>query len=404
MQLPSFVADFTLPPMVWHEQMLEWCSTMRATEPVSYDERNGQWRIFRYADHLRVQNDYATFSSAPGAQENQESGRSILAMDPPRHRQLRSLVTSAFSARTIAGLAPRIEQLAVELVTSHLARGELDVVTDLAVPLPILVIADMLGFPRHNWAAVKKWSDSLVANFSEDEAEQDASTSDLAISMFETIARTIDARRRSPREDILSLLLAAEVDGKHLSDDDLYIFIVTLLVAGNITTTQLIGNAFLCFERYPEAWQQLRQDPTLVPSALEEVLRYLPPNRGTGGDRVIIGGRIATSDVLLGDQQIHKGDIVQVTTISANFDEEQFPDPLKFDIQRTPNRHLSFGHGIHFCLGAPLARLEAKIAIETMLRLIPEWRPGDQTAVQQIRNHVVFGTKSFPIQFERRLR
>ncbi|GCE31414.1 putative cytochrome P450 YjiB [Dictyobacter alpinus] len=401
MQIPSFVDDFTLPPLVWHDQMRDWCSTMRATEPVSYDDQHKQWRIFRYEDHIRVQNDYATFSSAPGPQESQEAANSILAMDPPRHRQLRSLVTQAFSARTIAQLAPRIEQLASGLVQSHLARGEMDVVTDLAVPLPILVIADMLGFPRHNWAAVKKWSDSLVTDPSLSDEGQDAVSPEFYISMYETMARTINERRRSPREDILSLLLAAEVDGEQLSDEDLYGFFVTLLVAGNITTTQLIGNAFLCFERYPEAWQQLRQDPTLISTALEEVLRYLPPNRGTGGNRVIIGGRIATKDVLLGDQQIQQGDIVQVTTISANFDESQFPDPLRFDIQRTPNRHLSFGHGIHFCLGAPLARLEAKIALETMVRLVPDWRHQDQDTLQQLKNHVVFGVKSLPIQFDR---
>ncbi|GCE23963.1 cytochrome P450 [Dictyobacter kobayashii] len=323
-------------------------------------------------------------------------------MDPPRHRQLRSLVTQAFSARTIAQLAPRIEEIASELLQPALAQGRLDVVTQLAIPLPIFVIADMLGFPRDNWQAIKQWTDSMLsdASLGEDDGPEDvemALTQAQVIGMYEIMARTIDERRRHPRQDILSLLLAAEVDGRHLSDDELYAFFITLLVAGNITTTQLIGNAILCFDQYPAAWEQLRQDPSLVPGAIEEVLRCLPPNRGTGGDRSIIGGRMATSDVQLGDQLIRKGQVVRVTTISANFDEAQFPDPLRFDILRNPNRHLSFGHGIHFCLGAPLARLEAKVVLETMLRLMPDWQRATDVPLKQIRNNIVFGVQSLPI-------
>ncbi|GCE09731.1 cytochrome P450 [Dictyobacter aurantiacus] len=404
MQLPSFFNDFTLPPLEWHQQMREWSATMRVTEPVWFDEQNESWRIFRYADHIRVQNDYATFSSAPAPHENNEAANSIIAMDPPRHRQLRSLVTPAFSARSIAQLAPRIEEITQELLQPLLVQGQMDVVAQLAVPLPIIVIADMLGFPHENWPLIKQWTDALLSDSSlgQEESSQDLEmplTQEQVMILYEKMAHTIDERRRHPRQDILSLLLTAEVDGEHLSDDDLYAFFITLLVAGNVTTTQLIGNAFLCFDQHPDAWQQLRQDPSLAPVAIEEILRCLPPNRGTGGARTIIGGRVATTDVQLGDQLIRKGQVVKVTTISANFDEAQFPDPLRFDIRRNPNRHLSFGHGIHFCLGAPLARLEAKIVLENLLRLLPEWRRYKDVPLRQVRSNIVFGVRNLPITF-----
>jgi cytochrome P450 family 109 len=400
MQIPAFVNDFTLPPLEWHRQMRQWSQTMRTTQPVWYDEQNANWRIFRYDDHQRVQSDYATFSSAPGPDEDQGAGISIIGMDPPRHRQLRSLVTQAFSARTIAQLAPRIEDIATDLLKQALAKGEMDAIDDLTMPFPIIVIADLLGLPHDIWRLIRRWTDLLLADPTiEDAQDGDLGREEYAQIMFEKMAQAIEVRRRQPHQDILGLLLSAEVDGERLSDNDLYGFFVTLLVAGNITTTQLIGNALLCFDEHPEAWEQMRQDPGLIPSAIEEVLRYRPPNRGTGGNRVIIGGRRVLSDVKLGDQLLREGDTLLATTISANFDERQFPQPELFDIRRTPNRHLSFGHGIHYCLGAPLARLEAKIALEAMLRMMPDWHRLNNEPLEQIKSNVVFGVKSLPLVF-----
>lgn len=401
MLLPSFVRDFSLPPLEWHYAMRAWSKQMRQEQPVWYDEQLGGWRLFRYNDITRIQNDYKTFSSVPESSE----AFSIISMDPPRHRQLRSLVTPAFSARTIAQQTPRIEQIARELLTAALARGKIDMVADFAIPFPTLVIADLLGMPREHWPRVKEWTDALIPSYSA-ESDQEQSAEDRPTllpvdEIYAMLSQTIEDHKQQQREDILSLLLEAEVEGQHLAPPELFGFFITLLVAGNITTTQLLGNALLCFNEHPESWQQLKQDRSLVTGAVEEVLRYLPPNRGTGGSRLIIGGRMATSDVEIGNQLIRQGEEIYVTTISANFDEQQFSEPDRFDIARTPNRHLSFGHGIHFCLGAPLARLETKIALELFLDMLPDWQIRADPPVQQLQNQIVFGAQALPLILNR---
>lgn len=396
MQLPSFVRDFSLPPLEWHHAMRDWSKSMRQNHPIWYDASLGGWRLFCYEDIVRVQNDYQTFSSEPSGGES----FSIISIDPPRHRKLRSLVTSAFSARTILQQTPRLQRIARELLKSALERDKMDMVADFATPFPILVIADLLGLPPDNWQQVKEWTDILIAHSSSQAADRSnnhaLSTLPLA-DINRVLAQAIEAHRQRSREDILSQLLTAEVDGQRLTEQELLGFFLTLLVAGNITTTQLLGNAMLCFDEYPEAWQRLRQERSLVTSAVEEILRYLPPNRGTGGSRTIIGGRMATADVEICGQQIRRGEEVFMTTISANFDEHHFPDPDHFDISRMPNQHLSFGHGIHFCLGAPLARLETRIALELLLDMLPEWRLSHDVPFQQIRNHIVFGVQQLPL-------
>lgn len=401
MQMPSLIDDFTLPPLEWHARMREWCQTMRTTQPVYYDEQNKCWRLFRYDDITRVQNDYKTFSSEP---DEPREANSIIAMDPPRHRQLRSLVTPAFSARTIAQMAPNIASIVTDLLQKPLTTGTFDAVDDLAIPLPMIVIANLLGMPRELWPKLKQLSDAQIANLTplaDDEAAQEQQFDPAVLAELSNyLNQSIEERRQHPRDDVLSTLIHSEVDGERLSMADLYGFFFTLLIAGNITTTQLIGNAFQCFDAFPEAWQALRQDPQLVPSAIEEILRYLPPNRGTRGDRIILGGRLVKSDVQIGDVLLKKNDTLLVTTISANFDEQQFPQPERFDIQRNPNRHISFGHGIHYCLGAPLARLEAKVAMETLLKLTPNWQRADNQPLEQLRSHLVFGVRHMPLVIE----
>ncbi|GAC1358805.1 MAG: monooxygenase YjiB [Ktedonobacteraceae bacterium] len=398
MPTPAFVTDFTLPPMEWHRRMRDWSQEMRQSQPVAYDEQLAGWRLFRHDDIVRMQSDYQTFSSEPAG--SGEGFSSIIALDPPRHRQLRSLVTPAFSARSIAQLAPRVKHLAAEVLEPLLAQGHLDMIVDFANPFPVMVVADLLGLPRIHWPRVKQWTDALMAVQDLAATNTENGLRELPITeMYTVMAQTIAEHRQQPQDDLLSLLLAAEIDGQHMTESELFGFFITLLVAGNITTTQLLGNAMLCFDEHPEAWQQLRQDPGLVTGAVEEILRYLPPNRGTGGDRIIIGGRLTTRNTQIGSQAIRAGEEVYVTTISANFDEQQFPHPERFDISRAPNRHISFGHGIHFCLGAPLARLETKIALELLLAALPTWRIASETYLRQIRNHVVFGVQYLPIVF-----
>jgi cytochrome P450 len=370
-----------------------WYQTMRQSAPVYYDGQNWSWNVFRYEDVQRVLSDYGAFSSQFGG--NREStgqpfAASLISTDPPRHRQLRALVTQAFTPRAVEALAPRISAIVDELLDPLMAEGRLDVVQDLAVPLPVTVIAEMLGIPVQDRARFKRWSDAVVSNASSDGDGYDSSA---AREMGAYFMNMIEQRRRQPGDDLISGLLAAEIDGQRLTLPELLGFGTLLLVAGNETTTNLIGNAVLAFAEHPEVWARLREQPDLLPQAIEEVLRYRSPVQSMY--------RVATDDTLAGGQVIPAGAFVVAWIGSANHDEGQFADPERFDIERTPNRHLAFGHGIHYCLGAPLARLEARLALGAMLQrwATVERVPG--VTLQRQPSTIVYGLRSLPVTFER---
>lgn len=398
--IPDFAREFTMPPLEWHRRIREWLRFMRDTEPVSYDEETKCWRIYRYDDVSHVMRDYAVFSSedqAPGKRD------SLVHMDPPHHRQLREVIASIFSARTIAQMAPQIAEITRDLLAIPLERGEMDFVSEVAIPLPVKVVATMLGVPVDDWQIFHDWSSAILADFT-------AVASPVTLqSMHKRLMQAVsdmhtyfdhllEERRRNPGRDFISLLLEASVEGQSLSVSELFSFYQTLLLSGLTNTSQLLGNALLCFDEYPEAWQQLLQNRSLVPSAIEEILRYMTPNKSFAEDVATLKGRTATVDVMIGNQLIHKGDNVRWSTISANFDERQWRDPERFDIQRTPNRHLSFGHGIHFCLGASLARLQARVVLETLLEVMPRWSIRRDVPLELFPSSQVFGAKQLPIQ------
>jgi len=395
MRLPAFIDDLSIEPRVYHERLREWCRSMRVSHPVVFDDESKSWLVFRYEDVVRVQSDYATFSSERSLNRDRRPGPrreqpSIIELDPPRHRQMRSLLTASFSARTIAEMAPQIEHIVDELLDEALAHKRVDWMDSFANPLPVMVISDMLGMPREKWRQFKAWNDALTSD--DEEAEQ-------ANKLFsEYFERSIEERRREPRQDILSLLINSEVDGERLSHDELIGFCFTLFIAGNITTTNILGNAFLCFDAHPETFQRLRGQPELIPSAVEEILRYMPPFRAGPNDLVL--GRVAKRDVEIGGEQIQAGEYVQINRLSANFDEQVFPNPERFDIERNPNRHQSFGHGIHFCIGAPLARLETKIALTKLAQRIKAIHIAEDELPEQVRNSLLFGMKRLPVKFE----
>jgi len=210
--------------------------------------------------------------------------------------------------------------------------------------------------------------------------------------MIDYFSVLIEERRREPQDDLISSLLSAQVDGEYLNKKELMGFFILLLVAGNVTTTNLIGNAFLCFDEYPDALRQLYADASLIPNAIEEVLRYRSP--------VSHMYRVVRETTTLDDKPVTPGSFMVAWIASANRDETQFPHAATFDITRSPNRHLAFGHGIHFCLGAPLARLEAKVALEIMLARLPEMRRTPNTSLQAISSMILFGVKNFPITFK----
>src|SRR6266480_3778759 len=258
---------------------------MRATQPVFQHPDWGGWQVFRYADVSRVLSEHATFSSdarrmaqLEGSQGDADPlGSSILQMDPPRHRQLRNLVSQAFTPRMVAQLEPRITAITNELLDHVTAVGEMDVVRDLAYPLPVTVIAELLGVPAELRADFKRWSDALVSdNFNEGEEVRNALFAEIQ-GMYRYFSQVLEERRQQPGDDLISALLAAEIDGQHLSDTELLGFCALLLVAGNETTTNLIGNSILCFDQYPETVELLRNNRSLITGAVEEVLRYLAP-------------------------------------------------------------------------------------------------------------------------------
>lgn len=392
MKLPAFISDLSVPPKEYHYNLRLWSQEMRDSSPIVWDDKSANWLVFRYAEVSRVQSDYHTFSSEHTVIDARQPNYSpsIVEMDPPRHQQMRSLITQAFSARTIAGMEPQIQQIADELLDKILAKGSCDWIANLANPLPVIVIANMLGLPAEKWQQFKLWTDAVINK----SAEQEQASQNL----IEHFEQALDRCRKQPGPDILSLLLASEIDGERLSHDDLIAFCSTLFIAGNITTTNMLGNMILCFDEYPEELQRLRRQPELAASAVEEILRYMPPFRAGPND--LIRGRIAKTDVYLCEQLVREGEQVQVNRVSANFDERQFSTPERFDIGRTPNRHQTFGHGIHFCLGAPLARLEVRVVLECLLKSCqwPRIMPG--VSLRQVPSSLMFGVQSLPVTLE----
>src|SRR5437879_6573202 len=261
----------------------------------------------------------------------------------------------------------------------------MDVIEDVAVPLPVMVIAELLGIPIEHRERFKLWSDAFVTGGRAGMSDVDARRE---MALF--FSDLMEERRRSPREDLISALLAARIDGESLDQRELLSFCILLLVAGNETTTNLIGNAVLCLDEHPDAEADLRAHPELMASAVEEVLRYRSPVQSMF--------RLARSEVRLGGQVVPAGDAVVAWIGSANRDPLQFAEPDRFDIRRSPNRHLAFGHGIHFCLGAPLARLEGTIALGALLRRLGRLRV-DHTKLQPVPSGILHGLQRLPVAF-----
>jgi cytochrome P450 len=301
--------------------------------------------------------------------------RNILTVDPPEHTRLRKLVQPSFTASAIDKLRPRIQQIADDLLEAAEAaaseRGEsvpdrkMELISQFAYPLPITVICEMLGIPPEDREQTRQWSENLLSAQSPERMEE------LGRNIGEFIAylRDLFARKReSPGDDLISQLLQVEVDGDRLTEDEILAMVFVLFVAGHITTVNLLGNGVFALLTHPEQADKLRSDPELVPNAVEEILRYYGPAETTTA-------RFAREDVELGGQAIAKGDPLLVVLAAADRDPTRFTDPQSFDITRDDaNRHIAFGKGIHACLGAPLARLEGQIALETLFRRYPDLR------------------------------
>ncbi len=293
-------------------------------------------------------------------------------------------MSQAFTPRAVEDLAPRIAAITDELLDQVVARGEMDLVRDLTYPLPVIVIAELLGVPSSDRDQFKAWSDAVTSVGNEGGLAQ------RAMAMY--FSKLIEERRRAPRNDLISALISAQIEGEHLSPPELLGFCVLLLVAGNETTTNLIGNAMLCLDETPDLLPKLERDLSLVPDFVEEVLRYRSPVQSMF--------RVVARPVELGGQLMQTGQSILAWIGSANRDEAAFDEPDRFETQRNPNKHLAFGHGIHFCLGAPLARLEARIALEAMLRRLKHLRRAPGPPLEAQDSFIVYGVKSLPVAFD----
>jgi len=328
----------------------------------------------RYADVRAILSDYATFSSVQPAgmgfdEQTKLFGEAatMLGSDPPTQTRLRRLVSRDFTPRRIRELEPRIREITKNLVDAVERKGEFDVMAELANPLPVMVISDLLGVPPEDYRQFKTWSDKII--------EADNTLPGMPIpdeiktaftELKSYFVRDIERRRKTPGPDLVSALVAAHDEAEALTADELLQFLVLLLLAGNETTTNLIGNGMLALGRNPASMAALRSKPELMRPAIEEMLRYDGPVQSTF--------RTATKDTNVGGTPIAAGTGAFVILAAANRDPAQFKDPETFDIARNPNEHVAFGDGIHFCIGAPLARLEGAIAIGAALERFPHLR------------------------------
>jgi cytochrome P450 len=314
----------------------------------------------------------------------------LLMLDAPRHTRLRRLVNKAFTPSTVVHLRPRIEALVEQLLDAAERRGEIDVIRDLAYPLPVIVIAEMLGLPPEDRERLKRWSDDLAALLDPLQASGGLTRLERTFEeVAEYFGHVFAGRRKAPRDDLISALVAVEDGGDTLGEVELLSLAMLILGAGHETTTNLIGNAVVALLRHPAERRRLQDDPGLLPTAVEEFLRFDSP--------VQLTDRVAIEDCEFDGWRVTKGTIVAVILGAANRDAERFPDPDRLDLGRAENPHVSFGHGVHFCLGAALARLETQIAIGSFLRRFPDFS-GDPHPTCYRRSMVLRGVTNLPVR------
>jgi len=345
---------------------------VRENQPI-HRAADGNWVLVRYADASAVLRD-SRFSNNPewlgpdavnASSVRVVGSRVMMFLDPPDHTRLRSLVSKAFTPKVVESLHPRVQAIVDESLDAVAGKGEMDVLADLAYPLPTTVICELLGIPLADRELFKDWSadaSRLLDGYVDDDAQVRGMAATMHLGQYFT--DLIEQRRADPRDDLLTAMIAAEEDGAKLTHEELLTTAILLLLAGFETTMNLVGNGMFMLLRHPDELARLRDDPSLDRTAIEELLRFEGP--------VHITARIATTDIEVGGQPIRKGEQIAVSIAAANRDPDQFPEPNRLDVGRTDNRHLAFAAGAHFCLGASLARLEARAAITTLIRRFPD--------------------------------
>ncbi|OBK26574.1 cytochrome [Mycobacterium asiaticum] len=365
---------------------------LRATSPVHWNDVTKFWALLKYEDIRYVSSTPALFTSTKGISipdpemPNPVQEGNLIFTDPPRHRQMRKLINSGFTRRRVAVLEPKIREIVRGVLDEVAPDSVHEFAEEIAAPLPTRMIAELIGAPPQDWEQFRAWSDAATGTADPD-IELDAF---VAIGqLFEYFQKLIAERRQEPRDDLLSVLAAAEIDEHRLTDEDLLNFAFLLLVAGNETTRNLIALGTLALIDNPDQCRLLVEDPALIPGAVEEMLRFTSP--------VVSMSRVATADTEIRGQGIREGDVVTMLYGSANRDEDIFgSDAEEFRVTRHPNPHIAFGCGEHSCIGAQLARLEATILFEELLRRFPRLElVGD---VDRMKATMVPGVKRMPVR------
>ncbi|MBA4496505.1 cytochrome P450 [Paenactinomyces guangxiensis] len=359
------------------------------------------WLITRYQDALAVLKDDRIIKNPRKVLNTDKPNRVLaesdlltnhmLSSDPPDHTRLRSLVQKAFTPRMVEGLRGRIEEIAHTLLNDVQDKGKMNVIDDFAFPLPIIVICEMLGIPAEDRDKFREWSNAIISATNQPDKMRQIQPQ--VQEFIDYLHDLITKRRQTPRDDLVSRLVHAESEGDQLTEKELFAMIFLLIIAGHETTVNLIGNGILALLEHPAQMEKLKQQPELIHSAVEEMLRYYSPVE-------IATNRWASEDIFLGGKKIPKGDMVLVMLGSANRDPEQFANPDQLDITRENNRHIAFGLGIHYCLGAPLARLEGEIAIQTLLARMPDIQLAVNPATLKWRpTFLMRGLEELPVTF-----
>jgi cholest-4-en-3-one 26-monooxygenase len=378
-----------------------WLAYLRRHDPVHWQDEPGgpgYWAVTRYEDCVTVNRDFERFSSSAqgtmpfelGEEEVAQQGLMMLNMDPPLHTRYRRLVNKGFTPRLVRDLEESIHRSADAIIDQVVEAGSADFVTDLSAELPLQVIAELLGVPQEDRHKMFEWSNKMVGNEDPEYQTNNELALTAAMDLYAYAAQLFGQKRIDPHADLMSVLTTVEMEGERLSEMELELFFLLLTVAGNETTRNLMAGAMHAFFSFPEQWERLRADRTLLPSAVEEMLRFVTP--------VMNFRRTAMSDTELSGTTIRQGDKVVFYHASGNRDEEIFKDPDVFDIGRDPNPHIAFGGGgPHFCLGANLARMEIRVMFEHLLDRLPDIRQAGD--VQRLQSRFINGVKHLPVAF-----
>jgi cytochrome P450 len=381
-----------------HEDPYPIYRRLREESPVYHNVERGFFALSRHADVLAGFRDSEAFSNRHGVSldgdawnPSAENAMSFLAMDPPRHTRMRALVSRGFTPRRVAELEPRIRELARAHLETLLARGSGDFIADFAGKLPMDVISELLGVPEADRAELRAWADAVVHR--DEGVPGIPHSAQVAVGrIFNYFTAHIEARKQSPRDDLTDALLAAEIGGDRLSEREVLGFLFLMIIAGNETTTKLLGNAVYWLWRNPGQRALVREDPARIPRWVEETLRYDNSTQALS--------RYVARDVELHGTKLREGDKLVLLIGSANRDERVFPEPDRFDLRRDTSASLAFGQGNHFCLGAALARLEGRVALEELQRRAPDWEI-DPAGIARVHSVNVRGFAALPIRMRR---